>query len=122
MSTRSLIGMLLPSNHVQYIYCHWDGYLSHNGKLLLNHYNDLIKVSDLIDLSDIKSLEKDIEDIETFEDLIDDTMYLAKSEEDFLNKNHGSDYKYLFKDNQWYYASFKDNKFKKLTEDDIKND
>lgn len=39
MATRSTIAVQLKDGTIRQVYCHWDGYLEHNGKLLLNHYN-----------------------------------------------------------------------------------
>ena len=55
MSTNSNIG-IRNGNKIKYIYCHWDGYLSHNGLMLNLFYRDLDKVSALINLGDISSL------------------------------------------------------------------
>lgn len=63
MATRSNIGIELSNGEVEFIYCHWDGYIENNGKILYNHYNDLSKIEELIDLGAISSLEPDIEDI-----------------------------------------------------------
>jgi hypothetical protein len=41
---------------VQQVYCHWDGYLDNNGKILFQHYVDPFKTRDLIDQGDISSL------------------------------------------------------------------
>jgi hypothetical protein len=41
---------------VQQIYCHWDGYLEHNGVLLSKYYSNPFILRDLIDLGDISSL------------------------------------------------------------------
>ena len=50
MSTRSLIGYFdSESPEIKMVYCHWDGYPEHNGKLLLNHYN-YRQVQELIEL------------------------------------------------------------------------
>ena len=38
MGTRSNIGIINEDGSVTAIYCHWDGFLSYNGKILLNHY------------------------------------------------------------------------------------
>ena len=35
MSTRSNIAIKRKNGTVESIYCHWDGYLSYNGKILL---------------------------------------------------------------------------------------
>lgn len=59
MATRSNIG-IKNENQVEIIYCHWDGYPSNNGKILLDHYQNTTKMKELINLGDISSLERDI--------------------------------------------------------------
>ena len=41
MATRSTIALEFADGTVQQVYCHWDGYLDYNGKLLAEHYTDL---------------------------------------------------------------------------------
>lgn len=60
MATRSTIALEFADGTVGQVYCHWDGYLSHNGKILLNHYMDPFKVRELIDNGDISSLGEEI--------------------------------------------------------------
>ncbi len=64
MATRSVIAKLDNSLNfpVQAIYCHNDGYLSNNGKILDQHYADEVKVDNLIAQGDISSLRDTIED------------------------------------------------------------
>jgi hypothetical protein len=45
---------------VKSIYCHWDGYLQHNGSLLEKHYSNSPKVNNLIALGDLSSLRPEI--------------------------------------------------------------
>jgi hypothetical protein len=61
MSTRSRIGIAKDDGKVVSIYCHWDGYPSNNGAILLKSYKDKAKVEKLISLGDISSLEAEIE-------------------------------------------------------------
>ena len=56
MGTRSTIALEFADGTVQQVYCHWDGYLSHNGQILQEHYSDPFKLRDLIDQGDISSL------------------------------------------------------------------
>ena len=56
MATRSTIALEFADGTVQQVYCHWDGYLEHNGRILFEHYSDPFKLRDLIDLGDISSL------------------------------------------------------------------
>lgn len=60
MGTRSNIGIIHKDKSVTMIYCHWDGYLDHHGKLLLNHYTDISKIQQLMDLGSISSLAEEI--------------------------------------------------------------
>ena len=60
MATRSTIALEFADGTVGQVYCHWDGYLSNNGKILLNHYMDPMKVRELIDNGQISSLGEEI--------------------------------------------------------------
>ena len=54
MGTRSRIGVM-HGDVVKSVYCHWDGYLEHNGQILLEHY-DSAKANNLVALGDLSSL------------------------------------------------------------------
>lgn len=56
MATRSAIVEKTDTGEFRGIYCHGNGYLSHNGRILLEHYTNPLKVSELISLGDISSL------------------------------------------------------------------
>ena len=61
MGTRSMIGIENPNTKVvKAIYCHWDGYLEHNGAILNEHYVSSPKVNNLIALGDLSSLRAEI--------------------------------------------------------------
>lgn len=60
MGTRSTISIIKEDGSVLTSYCHWDGYPSNNGAILLIHYDDPIKVNQLISLGHISSLRKNI--------------------------------------------------------------
>ena len=61
MATRSVIAKL-DDKGIQAIYCHNDGYLSNNGKILDQHYANEVKVDNLIIQGDASSLKDTIED------------------------------------------------------------
>ena len=61
MATRSIIAKL-DDKGVQAIYCHNDGYLSNNGKILDQHYTDCSKLNALLAEGDISSLRDTIAD------------------------------------------------------------
>ena len=56
MGTRSRIGIEMPDHTVVSVYCHWDGYVSHNGKILVEHYQNREDVEELIDGGSMSSL------------------------------------------------------------------
>jgi len=58
MATRSTIALEFADGTVQQVYCHWDGYLANNGKLLRDYYSNPFILRDLIDQGDISSLGK----------------------------------------------------------------
>ena len=61
MGTRSMIAIQNPySKDIRAVYCHWDGYLEHNGAILQKHYAASPKVNNLIALGDISSLKAEI--------------------------------------------------------------
>ena len=60
MGTRSTIALEFADGSVQQVYCHWDGYLEYNGKILQENYQDPFKVRELIDHGDISSLGEKI--------------------------------------------------------------
>ena len=58
MGTRSMIGVMHGDN-CKAVYCHWDGYLSHNGRILQEHY-DSAKANHLVAMGNLSSLGTDI--------------------------------------------------------------
>ena len=140
MGTRSAIG-IKHGDVVKAVYCHWDGYLEHNGLLLAKFYNDSVKVNKLISMGDLSSLGANIGEQQNFNDYREvDTLEETwckfykrdrgeenvdyrtfDSEEDFLkNFNGGEEFHYLFKDGKWYYSDY-GSEFKPLEIDLIMN-
>ena len=66
MATRSYIGVRNLDASVDYIYCHYDGYPSHNGKILTEHYTSLDKVKALMELGDLSILGPEIGEQQDF--------------------------------------------------------
>jgi hypothetical protein len=62
-----MIAIQNPYNKtVRAVYCHWDGYLEHNGAILQKHYAASPKVNNLIALGDLSSLGTQIGDKHPF--------------------------------------------------------
>ena len=129
MGTRSRIGVM-HGDKVKSIYCHWDGYLEHNGAILQEHY-DSAKANHLVALGDLSSLRPNIgekhafsqfelpaEEVEAFKALTEDwcTFYgrdrgekgvefkVAQTFDEFLEQcyNSGAEYYYIMRDGVWY--------------------
>ena len=60
MATRSTIALEFADGSVGQVYCHWDGYLSHNGAILQEPYLDPFKLQKLIDNGDLSSLRPEV--------------------------------------------------------------
>jgi hypothetical protein len=94
-----MIAIQNPYNKtVKAVYCHWDGYLEHNGSLLQKHYSNSPKVNNLIALGDLSSLRPEIGEKHLFSSLqIDDKAERAAYEETvkdmctFYTRDRGED-------------------------------
>jgi hypothetical protein len=129
MGTRSRISVM-HGDKVKSIYCHWDGYLEHNGAILQEHY-DSAKANHLVALGDLSSLRANIgekhafsqfelpaDEVEAFNALTEDmcTFYgrdrgekgvefkVAQTFDEFLEQcdNCGAEYYYIMRDGVWY--------------------
>lgn len=84
MGTRSTIALEYADGTVEQVYCHWDGYLSHNGKILQEHYSDPFKLQRLINLGSISSLDNEIGTQHSFNDR-------GKGETTFYTRDRGEE-------------------------------
>jgi hypothetical protein len=84
------------SKDVRAVYCHWDGYLEHNGAILQKHYSNSPKVNNLIALGDISSLRPEIGEKHAFSRLetpMDEEAYnkLYGNMTTFYTRDRGED-------------------------------
>jgi hypothetical protein len=128
MGTHSRIGVM-HGDKVKSVYCHWDGYLEHNGQVLEQYY-DSAKANNLVALGDMSTLRPQIgekhafsqfdlppEEVEAYKELTRDwcTFYgrdrgevsvwkVANTFEEFLEQADGcgAEYYYIMKDGVWY--------------------
>jgi hypothetical protein len=95
MATRSTIALEFADGSVQQIYCHWDGYLEHNGRILFEHYMDPFKVRALIDGGAVSSLAASIDKPEghSFDKSVDGfTVFYARDRGEELHVSKFKDY------------------------------
>ena len=132
MGTRSRIGVM-HGNICKSVYCHWDGYLEHNGVILQDYYNSA-RANNLVALGDLSSLKATIgekhafsqfelraEEVAGYKLLTENmcTFYgrdrgetgiefkVAHTFADFLEQcdNCGAEYYYVMENGEWYYGS-----------------
>lgn len=120
MGTRSRIGVMHGDN-CKSVYCHWDGYLEHNGNILQAHY-DSARANYLVALGDLSSLGQYIQAAEglehSFDKPVDDVcVFYGRDRKEtgtdfrvdqtfaeFLERADGcgAEYYYIMKDGTWY--------------------
>lgn len=116
MSTRARIGVMNADNTVTSIYTHNDGYISHHGPILLNHYGTEAKARELLALGALSRLTGNLGEKHNF-----DTSYAEhpdwccaysreraalSSIEDAafthaLNEFPSEEFNYLFRNGKW---------------------
>ena len=113
MATRSYIGVRNTDASVDYIYCHFDGYPEHNGAILREHYSNINRVNELLNLGDLSVLGKFIGEKMDFNKRVQDTCLAYgrdRGESNVSKKNSGYDelitnqnvdYVYIFDGDYW---------------------
>lgn len=114
MATRSTIAIERNDGTVAQVYAHWDGYLSHNGKILAENYTTPEQVEALIAGGSISSLGTCVGEKHPFDTYTklsaEDAALAAKAEAEgwtkYYHRDRGEDLTVnLFKD----YADYTDN-------------
>lgn len=127
MATRSTIAIEHRDGTIEQVYCHWDGYLDHNGRLLLEHWTDPVKVCQLISMGDLSVLGAVIGDewsviraqhepLTKFEEPCtfygrdlkqeDASSKKFKDFSDYAQNHHYQEYEYILRrDGKWYVQS-----------------
>lgn len=112
MSTRSLIAKMNSDGTVEAMYCHWDGYLSNNGLILLNNYkdNEVVNVLFKNDYGSMSSLGITPGKCEWhYDSTYEDEIRRFPSSEDFFKENDVSiEYRYLWNGVEWVSQSYTD--------------
>ena len=120
MATRSTIAVQHSNGSISQIYCHWDGYISNNGRLLNDHYNNLEIIEELVSGGSLSSLSERIKPIgdhcfdyqedgtcvyygrDRGDDELDISPNTFKSVEHYLADSREQDFNYLFKNGEWF--------------------
>jgi hypothetical protein len=95
----------MPDGKYHGIYCHSDGYLDWNGRILLKHYRDPAKVAQLVALGDLSSISEQGEPTayhrdrgEHYDDVAPQVDATATAVADRLDHDG---YVYVFEDGAW---------------------
>jgi len=128
MATRSTIAMEQPNGNIMQIYCHFDGYLDHNGEILQEHYRDRAKVLALMLLGDLSTLRAEIGKAHDFNAryfgvVVHENWCMAYGRDrgerdtharvfldfdDYVENHHYEEFEYIFRlDDQWYVSRYR---------------
>ena len=120
MSTNSTISIENQDGSIKSIYCHWDGYTEHNGKILQKNYTTSEKIEELLNLGSLSFLGESTEKPvgHTFDNPVkgyciaygrdrgtdgyDAVTYKTIKE---MIEKAGQSYNYLFKNDCWFVQS-----------------
>lgn len=103
--TSCLIGYKTEDSKVKMALSRLDGYPNYTGRILLEHYNELSKIKELIKDKNIYTLETDIEHTEFWEDYYTFFVEFDNNAKKILKDTSlNVEYVYVFKDNQWFFA------------------
>ena len=135
MSTNAGVGIVNEDGTVETIYVHSDGYLDYTGKRLLENYNTVEKVKELIALGDLSVLGKQIGEKQDFNkwdrksclaygrDRGEDFASIRPTKyffiEEYMDDGERYDYNYLFQDGEWTWNRYSQSEFKRLAEEEI---
>jgi len=110
MGTRSTIA-IEKDGKVKSMYCHWDGYLEYNGKMLFDYYDSEEKAEALVNNGYASSLRETIEEINA------DRVHQDPPEEHstvrqmlYREDPLFAEYIYLWKDGEWLVSYSKSTK------------
>ena len=121
MSTRSHIAYLNQDDYkIHCIYCQHDGYLSYNGKVLLESKNSYELAKELVEMGDTSGIDESMESCKKLvyaegnkPKIFDDEKGLIGSIDCFI------EFTYLFRDGKWFYIDGDDTPFVELIKEAI---
>jgi hypothetical protein len=116
MATRSAIAYYTEDQRIRAIYCHFDGYLECNGKILKECWNDWTKVESLVERGDISSLGETLEETEFYTQRGEELcIYEFENEYEYAKEmfDMGCEFLYLYvhdmsydkEDAHWHYCT-----------------
>lgn len=120
MGTRSSITVKMTDGTFKSVYCHFDGYLDHNGKMLTGHYNSQDRAEALVEHGDLSVIYQHCDKPEghTFDNPVDGrckyygrdrgeegTAARVGATPEESNKGNGQEFDYLWDGEKWNVSS-----------------
>ena len=132
MATRGNIAIVNEDGSITSIYCHYDSYPQYVGKMLLNHYNNVGIINELMELGDLSSLGEHlyaaghtwsapIEGVcvaygrDRGEKGVESRVFKSIEQYNRNADNSGVNYQYLFEDGMWMYRKTHKGDWERLT-------
>ena len=108
MGTRSLIARENKNGSIDYLYCHWDGYLSYNGLVLFLGYSSIERLNKLFEAKvGFSSINDNFEKVKFAPDMKMETAQNLEEFEKVIRERWDIEYTYLAKiENEhikWYF-------------------
>jgi hypothetical protein len=105
MSTPAIIGISDGIN-IRATYVHFDGYVSHTGFILNDHYNKPDKINSLIDLGELSTIGTDTDHCQAYgrdrgETGTEPKSFLSLADFVAFGKSYCAAYNYLYEDDRW---------------------
>jgi hypothetical protein len=108
MATRCRIAIQNTDKSYHSVYCHFDGYPQHTGKLLAQYWTDISHIERLMNLGDVSVLDRNHDKTRFYHrDLLEqktNALFAENFDELLLQTTDcGGEYVYAFIDNKWFY-------------------
>lgn len=104
MSTNCRIGYKNEDGKYESIYCHWDGYETYTGAILVKSYTTIERVKELLSYGDLSSIAAPIDDCIFYHRDRDEEWDQVKPKILDFTETHRirEEYNYCFMDGEWY--------------------
>ena len=124
MGTSSMIGYIKEDGTVATTYCHYDGYVEYNGRLLLDSFNTPEKAKEVAETGYLSGLKADLE-VSKSEAVHKEEPSVYLTPKLFIENGditHGAQYLYLYDGEDWLITSTEnlENRKWSLVEDNLK--
>jgi len=96
MATSSTIALEFADGSIGQVYCHWDGYIENNGRILQTNWTDPFQVRDLIDRGGMSQLGNTLDQCEFYNDEGDLAQYFSNFR-DYLEQGQMEEYNYILR-------------------------